>query len=298
MHEVETISTRVFKHLTVEPLIVWVIEDALFKRESTPMNDDEFDTMLTRCFCKHLKSLSSVSIEEMVWVNEHMDTIVGSMINTRSPMDFQNVDNVWTYISGAIERKRLGYTIINNRTLMQKTGWCHGDILKGNETPEMSKAKNDFMEAAMMRTDRARLIPCLHEWAPIGVKYERGERDEQEERKRLRILRKLTYFITHDHHAINDELLDSLVEHYKWHGSSQYDMICYYREHRYFKDLPTMLYTLYALGIVKEDSSLRMRSDSSPRYLETMKQCVRDSIGYVEDGLPDEFIRENMDICD
>jgi hypothetical protein len=225
-----------------------------------------------------------------------MDTIVGSMINTRSPMDFQNVDNVWTYISGAIERKRLGYTIINNRTLMQKTGWCHGDILKGQETPEISKAKNDFMEAATHNLDRARFIPCLHEWAPIGLKYEHGERDEGIERKRLRLLRKLTCFITNDHFDINEGLMDSLVENYKWHGSSQFDMVCYYRNHGYFFNLPTMLYTLYALGLVNEETSMMMRSELTPDRLEAMKRFIHESVDYMQQGLPDDFIRESIDI--
>ena len=297
MNETLQVATRIFGTATISPLIMSALDEAIRKQGTDPMSNGEFDETLTRCFSRHLKSLSTVTIEEMIWANEHMDAIIGGLIANATGPETQKANNIWTYISGAIERKRLGIgTIINNGMLMRKTGWCHGDILKGRETPEISKAKNDFMEAAMMRPDRSRFIPCLHEWAPIGLRYERQERDEAVERKRIRLLEALTLFATDDDAPIEEETLEALVSNYKWHGSSQFDMVRYYHEHQSFETLPTTLYALYALGLVDRESSLMMRGDSQPKHLKDMCRAINASIGYMKQGLPDDFIRESVDI--
>jgi hypothetical protein len=297
MPDARQAATRIFGTATISPLIMSALDEAMEKQGTDPMEPAEFDETLIRCFSRHLKSLSSVTIEEMIWANEHMDAIIGGLIANATGPETQKANNIWTYISGAIERKRLGIgTIINNGLLMRKTGWCHGDILKGRETSEISKAKNDFMEAAMLHPDRSRFIPCLHEWAPIGLRHERHERDETVERKRIRLLEALALFATHDDAPIEEETLEALVRNYKWHGSSQFDMMRYYHEHQSFETLPTTLYTLYALGLVDRESSLMMRGDSQPKHLKDMCRAINASIGYMKQGLPDDFIRESVDI--
>ena len=161
------------------------------------VSDKDIDRALRITMKRKMRTISP-TINDIVWMNRHFHDIIDIPQSSTSIM---RIDNLWTYLAGAVERRRHHqYTPINNNLLMRTTGWCHGDIVVGGEAADVFKAKNDLMLACMRsHSNKASMIPCVREWMPVGRQYEMGEGlSGQDNLKRIHVLRELTAFITDD----------------------------------------------------------------------------------------------------
>lgn len=86
------------------------------------VSNKDIDRALQTTMKRKMKTISP-TINEIVWMNRHLHDIIDI---PPSSITIMRINNLWTYLAGAVERRRHHqYTPINNDFLMRTTGWCH-----------------------------------------------------------------------------------------------------------------------------------------------------------------------------